>query len=600
MLRSRLPASRWTGVAAVVLLAAVYIGVAKLSLLLASLPGDITPVWPAAGISLAAILLFGYGICPGIFLGAFVLHLLTHGLSLANVIGGLSIATGNTLEQFLAALLLSRLVTSHQLERSPDVFRFAALATLAPAVSATIGSLSLGLSGLVPWESFTLVWMTWWSSNVFGVIIFTPALVFWSQWNQTRPWPWQRVGELLVLVALVLSLSRLAFWLKSPMEYAFIPLLVWSAFRFERQITLFLLVLICFLAMLATAQGFGPFVRPSVNESLLLLQFFVGILSLSTLTLSAVIIERQQAQERLLEVNRELYDSQSKLKQLNNGYERFVPRQFLNFLNKNSIVEVGLGDQVQQEMSILFADIRDFTTLSEQMTPAENFRFINDYLSRMEPAISQYDGFIDKYVGDGIMALFSRENGDGADEALKAGIAMLHRLTELNAIRYADGLPPIRIGIGINTGMLMLGTVGGQNRMDGTVISDAVNLASRIENLTREYKIPLLISHQTLSRLNNPSDYSTRVLGKVNVKGKFESVMVYEVFDADPPDIKAKKLETIDIFAEGWRLFDQERYSDATKQFRACLQHTPQDTAAQIYLERCREKLLVNIYSQLE
>ena len=108
--------------------------------------------------------------------------------------------------------------------------------------------------------------------------------------------------------------------------------------------------------------------------------------------------------------------------QLNKAYERFVPNQFLHFLEKSSIIDVQLGDQVQLEMSVLFSDIRDFTTLSENMTPEENFQFINSYLSRMEPAIIENHGFIDKYIGDAIMALFSGE----ADNAVKAGIAMLH------------------------------------------------------------------------------------------------------------------------------------------------------------------------------
>ncbi len=156
-------------------------------------------------------------------------------------------------------------------------------------------------------------------------------------------------------------------------------------------------------------------------------------------------------------------------------------------------------------MSILFADIRDFTTLSERMTPEENFKFINAYLSHMEPAILDNNGFIDKYIGDAIMALFSRS----ADDAIKAGIDMLHRLAKYNTKRTNPERPPIQIGIGINTGSLMLGTVGGQTRMDGTVIGDAVNLASRLEALTKHYGVSLLISHHTFQCLRHPVEYGT-------------------------------------------------------------------------------------------
>jgi class 3 adenylate cyclase len=124
----------------------------------------------------------------------------------------------------------------------------------------------------------------------------------------------------------------------------------------------------------------------------------------------------------------EVRENETRLAQLNKAYERFVPHQFLQFLEKSSIIDVELGDQVQLEMSVLFSDIRDFTTLSETMTPEDNFKFINSYLSRMEPVINENKGFIDKYIGDAIMALFSGE----ADNAVKAGIAMVHRLVEYN------------------------------------------------------------------------------------------------------------------------------------------------------------------------
>jgi two-component system sensor histidine kinase ChiS len=142
-----------------------------------------------------------------------------------------------------------------------------------------------------------------------------------------------------------------------------------------------------------------------------------------------------------------------RLSNLNIASGRFVPHKFLQLLNKESIIDVALGDNVQQEMSIVFSDIRDFTTLSESMTPEDNFKFINAYLSRMESAIVENNGFIDKYIGDAIMALFS----GSADDAVKAGIAMLHRLADYNQYRANSGDVPIKIGIGINTGSLMLG-----------------------------------------------------------------------------------------------------------------------------------------------
>src|ERR1700722_4014378 len=184
------------------------------------------------------------------------------------------------------------------------------------------------------------------------------------------------------------------------------------------------------------------------------------------------------------------------LKKTNISIERFVPHAFLAIMGKPSIVEVELGDNKRQNMTVLFSDIRSFTTLSEKMTPDENFAFINTYLAHMGPVIRTHNGFIDKYIGDAIMALF-----EDADDALRAGLAMHAALEGFNEERRASGLEPIAIGIGLNTGSLMLGTIGEKNRMDGTVISDAVNLASRIESLTKEYHVGLLISQYTYEQL---------------------------------------------------------------------------------------------------
>lgn len=273
------------------------------------------------------------------------------------------------------------------------------------------------------------------------------------------------------------------------------------------------------------------------------------------------------------------------ISKLNLAYSRFIPREFLQFLDKKSILDVQLGDQVQKEMSVLFSDIRDFTTLSESMTPQDNFKFINAYLSRMEPAISENNGFIDKYIGDAIMALFA----GGADDAVRAGISMLQRLVGYNQHRANYGYIQIQNGIGINTGLLMLGTVGGKNRMDSTVISDAVNLASRLEELTKDYGVSLLISHQTYSRLKKPRDYAIRIIDKVQVKGKSEKVTVYEVFDADPAEIRDGKLASKQEFEEGISLYQQNSIREAALLFNNCLRTTPKDRVAQIYLRRCRD-----------
>lgn len=293
------------------------------------------------------------------------------------------------------------------------------------------------------------------------------------------------------------------------------------------------------------------------------------------------ITERQEVETERRQFTDELEKALAAEEKLTDAYGRFVPHQFLHFLGYESILDVKLGDQVQKEMSVLFSDIRDFTALSETMNPAENFQFINAYLSRMEPAITENFGFIDKYIGDAIMALF---NGS-ADDAVKAGIAMLEQLNEYNMSRTRPDRPPLQIGIGINTGSLMLGTVGGQSRMDSTVISDAVNLASRVENLTKEYGVSMLITHNTFIQLNDVYDF--RLIDRVTVKGKSRMVTIYEVFAADPPEMRQKKLETKTIFEQGLVFYNSNRFVEATRLFSACLQINPRDKVAQIYIQRC-------------
>ena len=204
----------------------------------------------------------------------------------------------------------------------------------------------------------------------------------------------------------------------------------------------------------------------------------------------------------------------------------------------------------------------------------------------MEPIINENNGFIDKYIGDAIMALFSGE----ADHAVKAGIAMLQSLVEYNQHRANSGCAPIQIGIGINTGTLMLGTVGGQNRMEGTVISDAVNLASRVEGLTKNYGVSLLITQETYSRLKNPSQYAIRTLDTVKVKGKSEAVTVYEVFDGDPLEIKEGKLATRELFVEALALYSSGKFVKAGRLFAECLRLSKSDGVAKIYWERCQQQ----------
>ncbi len=299
-------------------------------------------------------------------------------------------------------------------------------------------------------------------------------------------------------------------------------------------------------------------------------------------------LENQNA--LMTEVNNRLKASLEAESKLNQAAERFVPNQFLHLLGHQSIVEVELGDAVCQEMSVLFCDIRNFTTLSERMGPEDNFKFINAFLSRMEPPILRHRGFIDKYIGDAIMALF----GDTADDAVRGGIAMLEALAQYNTTRKRPNRPPIQVGIGINTGELILGMVGGKNRMDGTVISDAVNLAARVEALTKHYQVPMLITEHTYGRLQSPESFYLRTIGQVTPHGKTKEVTIVEVFDTDPTPLRQAKLDTRATLEKGVKLQAENRWEEAIACFGECVQHAPEDTVAQYYLRTAQNCLNPN------
>lgn len=277
----------------------------------------------------------------------------------------------------------------------------------------------------------------------------------------------------------------------------------------------------------------------------------------------------------------------SLLQQTELAYGRLIPRQLLTLLERNSIVDVKLGDQVERQLTIMFSDIRNFTPLSESMTPGENLEFINSYLSQMEPVISEHHGIIDKYMGDAIMALFLRNS----DDALTGSIAMLEKLNHYNAGRARAGYEPTQIGIGLNTGIVMIGMVGGANRMDSTVIGDAVNLTSRIEEATKTYHVPLLISQNTLYDLIDPAQYDFRFLDRIRVKGKIQPLSIFEVFNSDSAELRQGKRTSKVRFEKAIAHYHLKHIPHAIELLERCIQIAPDDIPAQIYLARCEEFL---------
>ncbi len=275
--------------------------------------------------------------------------------------------------------------------------------------------------------------------------------------------------------------------------------------------------------------------------------------------------------------------SHIQLSKINFALGRFVPHELIQFLGHDSIVNVKLGDQVQKEMTVMFSDIRSFTTLSETMTPVENFNFLNSYLKRVSPIIRNNNGFIDKYIGDAIMSLFPTR----VEDALTAAVQMIRVVDAYNIFRIERNFKPITIGIGLHSGSLMLGTIGENERMEGTVISDAVNLASRLEGLTKLYNVPIIVSEQLLAKLEDPESFKYRFLGRVRVKGKNNHVSVFEVFNADPPELMNLKVQTLEDFNRAVELYQNKDFKQALENFNKIQQITKDDSVVNLYISRC-------------
>jgi two-component sensor histidine kinase/integral membrane sensor domain MASE1 len=289
--------------AAILLLAAVYVLAGTLGLQLAFLHPSVTAVWPPTGMALAAGLVLGYRIWPGVLLGAFLVNLIAAG----SVTTSLGIACGNTLEALLGTYLVNRYAHGRgAFEHVHDIWRFVLLAGMvSTAVSATVGVTMLVLGGFALWAAYGSLWGTWWLGDAMGALIVTPLVLSWSN---NRRWHWTRrqtVEAVLVLLAvglvgLFVFTGLLPAGLQhQPLEFLCIPLLIWTAFRFGPREATTATVILAGMAIWGTLSGFGPFARSTPHTSFLLLQAFLGVVTVTIMVLAAAVSERQQAEERL-------------------------------------------------------------------------------------------------------------------------------------------------------------------------------------------------------------------------------------------------------------------------------------------------------------
>lgn len=353
-------------------------------------------------------------------------------------------------------------------------------------------------------------------------------------------------------------------------------LLVFAAIRGDRQALPFLVAMSILLVavshdVLISMGFFETGVRLGTVGFLAVIAAF-GLLLVGDFVRSFLLNEQ---------LNAELQRSHGELQRTHQAVLRFVPDAFISLLGKTSIVEVERGDHTQAEMEILFCDLRSFTTLIEALGPDRAFPFVNRYLRHMEPAITGNGGFIAQYLGDCIMALFP---GASADAAVRAAIQMTVALADFNE-REAEG--PVRFGIGVASGPLMLGTIGGHERLDGGVIGDAVNHASRVEGMSKMYGTVLIIDESTRRRLTGAEEVRLRELDRVVAKGRRQASSIWEVLDALPREERLAKLEGLEDWNQALKFYREGDIQSAKARFQACLQRWSRDEAARLFLRRC-------------
>ncbi|CDO09835.1 cyclase [Mycolicibacterium cosmeticum] len=262
---------------------------------------------------------------------------------------------------------------------------------------------------------------------------------------------------------------------------------------------------------------------------------------------------------------------------------RFVPNELLRMLDIDDVRRVHSGYRVERHMTVLISDIRGYTTLLEDMDVLEANTLATGFLRAVELPIVACNGMIQDMRGDEILAVFE----GSPDDAVRAGLGMLRSLREHNGDRLAHGSEELRVGIGINSGVVGLGLVGGVNRMVLSTVGDAVNLAARIEGTTKRYDSALLISDATYAELSDPTQFCIRRMERVMVVNRRQPVTVYEVYDEDPQDLRAAKLAAQPTFDEAFDLFDGGDVDKARAAFERCHHLLPDDAVATLHIAHC-------------
>jgi adenylate cyclase len=308
----------------------------------------------------------------------------------------------------------------------------------------------------------------------------------------------------------------------------------------------------------------------------------------------------EEAEEDPPFTDRRFVDKADEAQRLIKTFQKFVPKQFVDHIKSQNDSALELGKAAADEVAILFCDIRGFSGLSEQMQPHELMKFLNSYFLRMNDAIHQNNGFIDKFIGDAIMALFDHPGGNNSNKALdsiRAAIDLQSALAMYNKQRSSVDYPPIEIGVGVHFGPVIIGTVGCDDRMDTTVIGDSVNISYRLESLAPRYDADIIVSSQLLDQLSidSKAEIAYRFVDFVRVKGRKEPIEVYEILNHLPKDIQLSRYKTGSMIQQGVEYRKLKDWKLAMKCFHGALMIDPEDSLVIHHMEQCHRMRIAEL-----
>jgi len=283
---------------------------------------------------------------------------------------------------------------------------------------------------------------------------------------------------------------------------------------------------------------------------------------------------------------------------LSDKFQLFVPQQFLKRIAPQGVESIRLGNVAEEELTVLFCDIRGFTAIAESQQARDTFEWLNAFFNQMSRCISTHHGFIDKYLGDAIMAVFDRPNRHAID-AFNSALMMKQSLKDFNRDRRQFKIQkPIRIGIGIDTGIATIGTLGSEYRMDSTVIGNVVNTASRLEGLTKVYGCHIIASQAAVEtaaamteKQDNSEPFQTRRLDRVTPRGKTQPLEIYELLGSLNHPISPIKISTRPLFDRATQAWQNGKVEEALELFEAIADQNPSDQVTQYYIRRCSDEL---------